>query len=152
MESKKKWVGITLAAVLLLGIGVGVLVDRFLLLATVESATNVDSGSEGNHEDHAKRFRARLQQELDLTGGQTAQLDQVLEKNHETAARFWQDSRTRFDELRMSFREDIRSLLNPEQRVKFDEMLAKHDKERQERSQESSKTQQDKSREGGDAR
>lgn len=135
MDSKTKWVGITLAAVLVLGIGAGILVDRFLLLARVESATNVDSDSdrEQRHDDHAKRFRARLQRELDLTDEQKTRLDQVLENNHETAERFWEDSRARFEELRKSFREDIRSLLNPEQRAKFDEMLAKHDKERQER-------------------
>lgn len=133
MDSKTKWVGITLAAVLVLGIGAGILVDRFLLLAKVESATNVDSDRDEHHDDHAKRFRTRLQQELDLTDEQRARLDQVLENNHETAERFWEDSRARFEELRMSFRQDIRSLLNPEQRVKFDAMLAKHDKERQER-------------------
>jgi Spy/CpxP family protein refolding chaperone len=128
-----KWVGMTLAAVLLLGIGAGVLVDRFLLLATVESATNLDANREGSRDDHVKRFRARLQEELDLTEEQKGRLDQVLEKNHETAERFWQDSRVRFDELRMTFREDIRSLLSADQKVKFDEMLAKYDKERQER-------------------
>lgn len=133
MDAKTKWVGISLAAVLFLGVGVGVLADRFLLLATVESATNLDSNRAGGHDDHVKRFRARLQHELDLTDEQKTRLDQVLERNHETAERFWRDSRTRFDELRMTFREDIRGLLSAEQRGKFDEMLAKHDKDREPR-------------------
>jgi len=128
-----KWVGITLAAVLVLGIGAGVLVDRFLLLATVESAISPDANREERHDDRAKRFRARLQEELDLTDEQKGRLDEVLARNHETAEQFWRDSRTRFDELRMTFREDIRSLLSPDQKVKFDELLAKHDKERQAR-------------------
>jgi hypothetical protein len=122
-----RWKTVTLGAMLVLGLGAGVLVDRFLLLPSV--AGDVDRGHE-RHEDRRKRFRDRLKQELDLSPEQEARLDEVLTRNHETAERFWSESRREFDELRKAFRQDIRELLNDEQQAAFARMLAEYDERR----------------------
>jgi hypothetical protein len=128
--NSRKWIGATLFAALLLGVGVGVLLDRFVLLPSVAGDV---SPRRGRHEDHGRKFRARLHEELALSAEQQARLDEVLGRNHEIAERFWKESRERFDDLRVTFRADIRELLTAEQVVKFDRLLAEHDEKRRNR-------------------
>ena len=130
MTSSKKWMWITLLATLLLGVGVGVLVDRFLLVPTVLS-----SGSDRPErwQDRRSRFRARLQEELALGPEQSRDIERVLEGNHETARQFWAESRQQFDALRQQFRSDIRGVLTEEQATRFDELLAEREARRKDR-------------------
>ncbi len=127
MTSAKKWMWVTLLATLLLGVGVGVLVDRFLLVPTVLS-----SGSDHPERwtDRRSRFRARLQEELALGPEQTRDIERVLEGNHEIARQFWAESRREFEALRQQFRSDIRDVLTEEQATRFDALLAERDERR----------------------
>ncbi len=130
MTSAKKWMWITLLATLLLGVGLGVLVDRFVLVPTVLS-----SGSDHAErwKDRRSRFHARLEEELALGPEQSRDIERVLEGNHERARQFWAGSRQRFDALRQQFRSDIRAVLTEEQATRFDDLLAERDARRKDR-------------------
>jgi len=137
VASAKKWMGVTLVATLVLGMGVGILVDRFVLASTVHSrAGDVDRGGSGDHRDRGQRMVERLRSGLDLTDDQAARLEGIMNKNHETAHEFWQNSRQEYEALRRQFRADIRGLLNEDQQVKFDEMVAEYESKRKDRERE----------------
>ena len=128
MTSAKKWMGVTLVATLLIGIGAGVLADRLLLASAVHSrARDVDRRGDGEHSEHGRRMVERLRSGLELTEEQVAQLETVMNDNHETARQFWGNSRQEYEALRQQFRADIRGLLSDEQQVKFDEMVAEYE-------------------------
>ena len=128
MATARKWMWLTMATTLVIGMGVGVLVDRMLLLPTVSSNVRGPSG-EGrhgrhrDHADHARRMVERLSDELDLDQEQTEVLAAVVNKNHETAQTFWRESRREFEALREQFRTDVRATLTDEQKVRFDELV-----------------------------
>ena len=130
MASAKKWMGVTLLATLVIGMGAGVLVDRFLLASTsrVHSrARDVDRPSGGEHSKRGRRMVERLRSGLDLTDDQAGSLEEVMNRNHETAHRFWTNSRQEYETIRQQFRADIREFLNEEQQVKFDQMVAENE-------------------------
>ena len=130
MASARKWMGVTLLATLVIGVGAGVLVDRLLLASTAlvhSRARDVDRPSGGEHSKRGRRMVERLRSRLDLTDDQAARLEEVMNRNHETAHQFWKDSRQEHETIRQQFRADIRELLNEEQQVKFDEMVAEYE-------------------------
>ena len=130
MASAKKWMGVTLLATLVIGMGAGVLVDRFLLASTsmVHSrARNVDRRGTGEHSERGRHMVERLRSGLDLTDDQAARLEEVMNRNHDTAHQYWKDSRQEYEAIRQQFRADIRELLNEEQQVKFDQMVAEYE-------------------------
>ena len=129
--SAKKWMGVTLVATLVIGVGGGVLVDRFLLASAVHSRGDDRSrGGDDDHRERGSRMVERLRSGLELTDEQVARLEEVMNKNHETAHEFWQNSREEYEALRKQFRADIRTVLTDEQTVKFDEMAAEYDAKR----------------------
>lgn len=130
MASAKKWMGVTLLLTLVIGMGAGVLGDRFLLASTsmVRSrAGDVDRPGGGEHRERGRHMVERLRSRLDLTDDQAARLEEVMNRNHETAHQFWKDSRQEYETLREQFRADIRELLTEEQQVKFNEMVAEYE-------------------------
>lgn len=130
VASAKKWMGVTLVATLVIGVGVGVLVDRFVLAASsvVHSrARDVDRRGGDEHRDRGGRMVERLRSGLDLTDDQATRLEEVMNQNHETAHEFWTNSRKEYEALRQQFRADIRGLLSDDQQVKFDEMVADYE-------------------------
>lgn len=131
VATARKWMGVTLVATLLIGVGVGILVDRFLLAPTAFGA-DVER-RRGRHEDHTRKMVDRLESRLDLTAEQVAQLEEVMGKNHDTARTFWADSRAEFEKLRQQFRRDIRALLTDEQQSRFDEMVREYEEKRKRR-------------------
>jgi len=134
MASAKKWMGVTLLATLVIGMGAGVLVDRFLLASASRSrsrahssAGDVDRSGGGEHGKRGHRMVERLRSGLDLTDDQAEGLEEVMNRNHDTAHQYWKDSRRDYETIRKQFRADIRELLNEEQQVKFDEMIAEYE-------------------------
>ena len=69
----------------------------------------------------------RLRSGLDLSDDQAARLEEVINRNHETAHQYWKNSRQEYETIRHQFRADIRELLNESQLVKFDEMIAEYE-------------------------
>ena len=131
----RKWMWLSLAATLMLGGGLGVLADRFFLAPTVMSSDvdRVQSREGDSDTTHRRRILEKLQTELALTEEQSAALEKVLERNHDTAHRFWKQSREQYGALRQQFREDIAALLDDAQRARFREILAEVDARRSER-------------------
>lgn len=125
MTSSRKWMWVTLGLTLIVGMGSGVALDRLLL----------ERGSHRYGERGAKLL-TKLTHELDLDSEQRAALEKTIASNRERAHAFWSESRAAFDQLRQEFRQDIRVLLNPEQKKKFDEMVAREDEKRKRRHQE----------------
>jgi hypothetical protein len=131
MTSAKKWMWITLLATLLLGVGLGVLVDRFVIVPTVLSS---GSDHRARWQDHRSHFLGELQKELALTPEQSREIERVLEGNHETARKFWAESREQFDALRQQLRNELREVLNEEQAARFDALLAERNARRKVRN------------------
>ena len=120
----RKWMWATLVLTLVLGMSLGVLLDR-----------NIDffQSRDGNRQSRSGRFLSMLETELDLSSEQKEDLTKVLAANREKADAFWREARSSYAELRKEFREQIRTVLNPEQQERFDAMMAKHDAQREQR-------------------
>jgi Spy/CpxP family protein refolding chaperone len=67
----------------------------------------------------------RLERELGLSAEQKARLEEALEAHGNKARECREGARSEYAKLRERFREDVRALLTPEQRDRFDEMLAR---------------------------
>lgn len=127
----RKWMWVTLFLTLVLGMSLGTLLDRFVL----ESGRS-DSGRNHDRSSRSERFIEHLDNELDLSPEQKANLEEVLADNREKADAFWEETRNSYAELRKEFRQDIRALFAPEQQKRFDEMLAAEDAKRTKHRQE----------------
>jgi Spy/CpxP family protein refolding chaperone len=119
----------TLSLALVLGMSLGILLDRFVL-------DRNDSRTQRRHTDGSDRFLTKLERELDLSSEQKAQLEKVLSANRQKARDFWKQTRGSYAELREEFRQEIRTVLTPEQQKRFDEMMAEEDARRRERRNE----------------
>jgi Spy/CpxP family protein refolding chaperone len=73
---------------------------------------------------------ARLTRELSLTSDQAKQLDAILMQRHAEAKAIHEQSDAQIDQMRQKGRDQIRAILTPEQKPKFEEFLRKHDEER----------------------
>jgi Spy/CpxP family protein refolding chaperone len=80
-------------------------------------------------ERRAKRV-AELTEELGLTGDQAKQLDAILLQRHTEVKAIHDQSDAQIEQQRQKGREQIRALLTPEQKPKFEEFLRKLDEER----------------------
>jgi hypothetical protein len=126
----QKWMWVTLLLTLILGLSLGVLLDRFVLK---EARGDTRESREGRN--HGERFIDHLQSELKLSTEQRENLEQLLTVNREKADAFWKETRSSYTELRKQFRQDIRDLLAPDQQKRFDEMLAAEDARRKKRNE-----------------
>jgi Spy/CpxP family protein refolding chaperone len=119
---------VTLLLTLVLGMSLGVMLNELVL-----GGGQAESSEEDRRGGRTNRFKNMLERELDLSAEQTQDLEKVLGANDEKARDFWKQTRSAYAELRTEFRQEIRALLTPEQQKRFDEMMAKHDKERHQR-------------------
>ena len=76
----------------------------------------------------------RLTQELDLNADQQKQLDGILAETQKKYEVLYEPVRAQADQVRQQGRENIRAILTPEQRTKFEEILRRIDEERRKRS------------------
>ena len=125
----QKWMWVTLLLTLVLGVSLGVLLDRFVLN---EARGDTRQSREGRN--HGERFIDHLESELKLSAEQRENLEQTLATNREKANAFWTETRDSYTELRKEFRQDIRDLLNPDQQKRYDELLAAEDARRKKRN------------------
>ena len=125
MTSSRKWMWAALGLALIVGMGLGVALDRLLL----------EREGYHRHGERGARLLAKLTDELALDSEQQVALEKTIASNRERAHAFWSESRAAFDTLRQEFRQDIRVLLKPEQQKKFDEMVAREDEKRRQRHQ-----------------
>jgi hypothetical protein len=80
-------------------------------------------------ERRAKRVE-QLTHELDLTSDQAKRLDAILLQWHGQAKAIREQSDGQMEQLRQKGRDEIRAILKPEQKPRFEEFLAKLDAER----------------------
>ncbi len=120
--ASRKWMAIALGLTLVLGMSIGIVLDRSVLGVSAEGSRRVHRGEGGRG-----RFLARLTAELGLSAEQQATLEGTLSTNREEAHAFWQEARQAFSKLREEYREQIRALLDPDQRVRFEEILAEEE-------------------------
>lgn len=132
----RTWMWASLALTLVLGMSLGVVLDRTVLNRSGLFWRGGDSlGGPGRAGDErgrrqAGRFLAALSRELDLSEAQKSELEKLLEANREKAHSFWEEARRSYAELRKRFRAEIRALLTPEQQERFDDWLAREDAKR----------------------
>lgn len=72
----------------------------------------------------------QLTKELGLTSEQAHQLDAILMERHAESKAIHDQSDAQFEQVRRKGREQIRAILTPEQKPKFEEFLRKLDEER----------------------
>jgi len=80
------------------------------------------------------RLQEQLTRELELNGEQQKQLAAILEQTKKKYEVLYEPVRAQADLVRQQGRENIRAILTPEQRVKFEEFLRRIDEERKKRN------------------
>lgn len=73
---------------------------------------------------------ARLTQELGLTSDQAKEVDAIIMQRHAEMKAVHDQSDSQIDQLRQRGRDQIRAILTPEQKPKYEEFLQKLDAER----------------------
>ena len=78
-----------------------------------------------------KRFRDQLleglSKELGLAPDQHAEVEAFLEERRHGAHEFWENSRHAYCDMRDGFRHDLRAMLDDEQQLRFDALMAQID-------------------------
>jgi hypothetical protein len=139
----------TLLLSLVLGASLGIVGDRLLGREQEPEATASAAGPQhwsiwfdcewvpDIDEADTARWRAgrvaRLRDDVGLDAEQVAHLDDTLERHDADSRVFWRLTRDRYCEIRDSMRGDIRALLLPEQRPKFEERMEAIDRHARER-------------------
>ena len=141
-SASRGWMGAALGLTLVVGVSLGVALDRFVLTtpeAYVEADTEA-SDARGNDRSenadggrHRERLLTRLARELELTAPQQAEVETVLANNRERADSFWKESRGGYRALREELRDAIRAVLTDDQSERFNQMLARDEERRQQR-------------------
>lgn len=75
------------------------------------------------HADTRVSYRDRLAKELGLTAEQRVELDSVLDKRHRDMTAAWEPVRPKLDSIRDNARNEIREMLNADQRAAFEQYL-----------------------------
>jgi Spy/CpxP family protein refolding chaperone len=115
------WVG----AVFVLGAALGGMLG-YLTAYHSASAAN-PSLSEAERRAHRVE---ELTRELSLTPAQSKQLDAILKERHAESKAIRDQSDLQIDQVRQKGRNQIRAILTPEQKPKFEEFLKRLDEER----------------------
>ncbi len=133
----RRWRLVAGALLVLFGFGAGVIASHLGRIARHRDRAegrSVERGrervrDEGRRDgdrrgaDRERRFREHLREELALTEAQQEQLDAFLVENRAEASAFWDDTYSRYRELRRAFREQIRGILTEAQSARFSELI-----------------------------
>ncbi len=117
-----------LAAVFLLGAGLG-----GVLGIAVSRHKTAAAASAGSERTHRARMLERLDQELHLTEAQKATLNQIVTGLQAQYKAIREQINPQIDVARQKARNQIREILTPEQKPKFEEFLKRLDEERRQR-------------------
>ena len=122
--SARRKAALWVAAVFLLGAALGGVVGYIFAHRSVSANAPLSEP-----ERRAHRVE-QLTQELSLTGDQRQQLDAILSQVHGEYKALREQSDARMDQARQQGRNQIRAILTPEQKPKFEEFLKRMDEER----------------------
>lgn len=112
------WVG----AVFLLGGALGGVLGYF----TAHHSASAANQPLSEPERRARRVE-QLTSELSLTPAQSQQLDAILKERHAEAKTIHDQTDLQIDQVRQKGRDQIRAILTPEQKPKFEEFLKRQD-------------------------
>lgn len=82
--------------------------------------------------DKREAFFEQLRRDLNLTEEQAAQIRQILDQTRDEFRRLRAEVRPRYDAIRQNADARIRAVLTPEQRARFDAIVAQKEAERNE--------------------
>ncbi len=116
---------IWVVVVFLLGVAAGGMLGYSYAHRSVAAA----SAPPPEPERRARRVE-QLTHELGLSNDQAKQLDAILLKWHGQVKAIHDQSDAQMEQLRQKGRDEVRAILTPEQKPKFEEFLAKLDAER----------------------
>ncbi len=131
----KTWALALLVGALLVGGLAGAAVDRLL----IGEPAAAEQARRGGDRDRRRGELDWLFSELDLTAEQREQVGAIVEGHRAQMSALWRETRPRFEQLRSQLRDDIRAVLNAEQRAVYETLLKKHD-ERLRRRREADKS------------
>jgi len=125
-SSAKRKAAVWVAAVFLIGAALGGVFGYFYGHRSIVSASTPPLS------EPARRARRveQLTQELGLTSAQSKQLDSILSQLHAEYKSNHDQFEAQMSQTRHKGRDDIRAILTPEQKPKFEEFLKKLDEER----------------------
>ncbi len=128
---KSKNTSIVLAVIIFfVGLACGLLIDR--LIPSFRMYPRLHWEQKNNREKIPGRLSSKFSEELNLTEEQKRKLSQILDKYKMEMDKLREESNPKFRELRDSMKEEIKSILNAEQKEKFIRMTEKQ-KEREQR-------------------
>jgi hypothetical protein len=87
----------------------------------------------GDGKDRYSRMLEEFSKRLELTDEQKRQIGEILEEKRQKISALRAEIRPRFEEIRRAVREDIRSLLNPDQQKAFDAIQSEWEARRKKR-------------------
>lgn len=128
MNGKNKTLALALLlVVLLLGGAAGAAVERFV--ADESACAAIEAG---HREGRGRResYLDWLTQELDLSADQRARVEQTVERHREAVSALWREVRPRFEQMKTRLREEIRAVLNDEQRATYERLLKRESEHR----------------------
>ena len=132
VESRRKarlWLGV----VFVLGLAIGG-VFGYSFAHRSYAATTANQPTLSEPERRAKRV-AELTKELGLTPEQGTSIDAIIHQTHDQMKLIRDKSDADVDVLRQKAREQVRQLLTPEQRPKYEAMIQKMDEERKKQAE-----------------
>jgi len=115
----KAWALALLLGAFLIGGVSGAVLDRTLAGKAAREATETRRGR-----DRGTSYLDWLTEELALSEQQRTQVAAILERNREDVAALWEETRPVFEELRNRLRAEVRDLLNEEQQVAYEALIA----------------------------
>jgi len=115
------WVGL----VFVLGAALGGMIGYGFAHRSVAAA-----GASGPEPVRRAQRVEQLTRELSLTSGQSQQLDAVLLRRHAESKAIHDQTDAQIDKVHQGTREEIRAILTPEQKPKFEEFLRRLDEGR----------------------
>jgi Spy/CpxP family protein refolding chaperone len=125
-NSAKQKAALWVAVVFVLGAALGGVFGYFYGHRSTVSAANPPLSEPARR---AKRVE-QLTQDLSLTSAQSQQLDSILSQLHAEYKSIHDQSDTQLNQTRQKGRDQIRAILTPEQKPKFEEFLKRMDEER----------------------
>ncbi|MHB8501394.1 MAG: hypothetical protein ACYDCG_00520 [Candidatus Acidiferrales bacterium] len=129
-SSAKRKAALWVAVVFLIGAALGSVFGYFYGHRSIVSASNPPLSEPARR---AKRVE-QLTQELSLTNAQSHQLDAILSQLHSEYKAIHDQSDAQLNQTRQKGRVQIRAILTPEQKPKFEEFLKRMDEERKRNS------------------
>lgn len=127
----RKWMWVTLLLTLILGMSLGVMLNELVLGGEkAERNERSERSNDSDRKSRSQRFKSWLAKELELAPDQVAQLEKLLDAYNEKSRQISSQSQRAYHDLRMEFRQEVRTLLSPEQTERFNAMMARHDERR----------------------